>query len=159
MSVLFCANLKITVSNIGRHSFQYVWYFSFSGIYRTATCLLINIWVVNQRLSEIFLKFIKVSSLFRIYFILKYAFISVHALYKTNTRIDSKVVPHALFKTIWKLFPPSCHKSVLLSTDYCIWNDQKQLQDNWTCITNQSPAFSLLMTFRYSKIWKKLTSS
>ena len=121
---------------MGRCSVQYVWYFSFSGLFWTATCLLIHIVVVNQCLSQIFQKFIKVSFVLRKYFITGYAFTSVHAMGKVKTRTDHQVVTHALFKKIWDLFPPSCLSALWLFTDLSICNDQRHLQDtphwNWT---------------------------
>ena len=74
----------VVVSSIGRCSLQYVWYFSFSILWWTSICLLMHIGVVNQRLSQLFWKFIKISSTLRKYFIAKCVFTSVHATKKKN---------------------------------------------------------------------------
>ena len=63
---------------------------SLSEIYWTSTCLLICIWVVNQRLSIFFEDIIKVLSILRKYFIYRYAFTSVQAMKKKKLRWSTR---------------------------------------------------------------------
>ena len=59
-----------------------------------------------------FREFIKLSSFLRKYFIAIYAFVSVHALEKSTTRMGYQEVTHALSKPIWGLFLPSFRKAL-----------------------------------------------
>ena len=99
----------------GSFSFQYVGSLYLYDILRTATCLIIKSGVVNQIIRQLFLKFIKVSSLFRKYFISIYSFTSLHSTKKENTRMGHQVVPCALSKPIWDLLTTSWLKELLLS--------------------------------------------
>ena len=73
--IFCCANpfLNILFGSMGKCSIQYVVYFSFSSVFSTSTCIIVNIVVVGQIHSQMFLKFINLSSLFRKCFISRYA--------------------------------------------------------------------------------------
>ena len=71
----------IIFSIMGSWILQYVWYFLIYSPFWTATCILINKGFLNQYLSQIFQKYIKVSSILRKYFIFGYVFTSVHTIY------------------------------------------------------------------------------
>ena len=107
---------SIIVVSMGRCSLQYVWYFSFSGIWWTYICLLNNKGVVNKHLNKLFRKFKKTIIHIKEIFHCR-MYIHFRTCYeKRKSRMGNQVVPHEISKIIWGLVPISCLSPLWLST-------------------------------------------
>ena len=131
-------------SSMGRRCLQYVWYLSRYGIFWTSICLIIRLWVVNQRLSQFFSKINKsIISLEEIFH--RQIFIHFSARYEKSKNLNG--VPGCspcIIQTNLGFSPNVMPQGIVIfHCPPCIYNDPLKLQYTRTWLTPNSPYFSL----------------
>ena len=126
--ILLCKSFFCFIRQHGQGQYPIYVIFSISVIFCTATCLLIHIGVVNQRLSQFFWKFGKLSSVLRKFYIARYGFTSVNAMKNQKIGWATGSFPVHSPNQCWA---KSCHhdtRSCDCPLTPCICNNQQQLQ-------------------------------